>query len=243
LDKSGHANPDAENENDIVDLFEDTTDDNAEALGKNGLDSKLTELLAKQCAQTNVLTDTLKLLVEKESNTYNTTNNNNISINLFMTENCKDAMNMSEFIDSIKVLREDIDNLHIIGNPDSTAEIIGRELSKLAVTKRPMHCTDLKRNTVYVKDDGVWTEGDSDDKLRSLAVQTFRKHAGAYEDTMSDYKSGGDASYWCKRAKHIDEPIFCKKMKSAHIASRVYNTICSAAILNQSVVQESLKLK
>jgi uncharacterized protein YlaI len=243
VDKSGHAKQDAVNVNETVEQSEDATDDNVEASCKNGLDSKLTELLATQCAQTNILTDTLKLLVEKESNTYNTTNNNNISINMFMTENCKDAMNMSEFIDSIQVLREDIDKLIVTGNPYNAAQIIGRELSKLAVTKRPMHCTDLKRNTVYIKDDGVWAKEEGDEKLRTLAVRTFRKQAGEYYESMSTRKPGGNTDYWCDRAKHIDEGNFCRNLNSKPVSSRVYNTICSAAILNQSVVQESLKLK
>ena len=193
------------------------------------------------------LTDTLKALVGNQGNTYNNnstnTQNNQININLFMAENCKDAMPLTEFSDSIKVSRKDIDKLNITGNPDSTAEIIGRELSKLAVNKRPIHCTDLKRNTVYIKDDdGLWTNEDSDAKLRVLVVQTFRKHAGAYEETMKDYKSGGDTSYWCKRAKHIDEGNFCRKMKSKHISARVYNTICDSATLNQSIARDSMKL-
>jgi hypothetical protein len=192
------------------------------------------------------LTDTLKALVGNQGNTYNNnsnnTQNNQFNINLFMSEDCKDAMNLTEFSDSIKVLREDIDRLNVTGNPDSTAEIIGRELSKLAVNKRPIHCTDLKRNTVYIKDDdGEWSKEGSEEKLKVLAVKTFRKHAGAYKDTMNDYKSGGDTSYWCSRAKHIDEGNFCRKMKSRHISSRVYNTICDAAVLNECVVKDSIK--
>jgi hypothetical protein len=147
-------------------------------------------------------------------------------------------------MDSIKVLREDIDKLVFTGNPDNAAQIIGRELGKLAVTERPIHCTDLKRNTVYVKDDGVWTKEGSDEKLRALAVSTFRKQAGEYYESMDEYKrGGGDTSYWCRRAKHIDEGNFCRMLNSKHIASRLYNSVCDAAILNQSVVQESLKLK
>jgi len=192
------------------------------------------------------LTDTLKVLVGNQGNTYNNnshnTQNNQFNINLFMTENCKDAMNLTEFSDSIKVLRTDIDRLNITGNPDSTAEIIGRELSKLAVNERPIHCTDLKRNTVYIKEDGLWTKEGSEEKLKVLAVQTFRKHAGAYKETMNDYRSGGDTSYWCQRAKHIDEGNFCRKMKSRHVSSRVYNTICDAAVLNDAVAQDAMKL-
>jgi len=209
--------------------------------------SKVNEEIGSKLTE---LTDTLKALIQNQGNTYNnnttnTTNttNNQININLFMAENCKDAMPLTEFSDSIKVSRKDIDKLNITGNPDSTAEIIGRELSKLAVNKRPIHCTDLKRNTVYIKDDdGLWTNEDSDAKLRVLVVQTFRKHAGAYEETMKDYKSGGDTSYWCKRAKHIDEGNFCRKMKSKHISARVYNTICDSATLNQSIARDSMKL-
>lgn len=240
LETSGHASPHS------ISLTSENIDEIVANRVKGELESKLSDILSAQTAQTTILTDTLKALIEKESknNIYNdhSTQHNQFNINLFMTENCKDAMNLTEFSDSIKVLRTDIDRLNITGNPDSTAEIIGRELSKLAVNERPIHCTDLKRNTVYIKEDGLWTKEGSEEKLKVLAVQTFRKHAGAYKETMNDYRSGGDTSYWCQRAKHIDEGNFCRKMKSKHVSSRVYNTICDAAVLNDAVAQDAMKL-
>ena len=118
-------------------------------------------------------------LVEKESimtinnNNNNTTNNNNQSFNLnfFLNETCKDAMNMKEFIDNIKVTFEE---LLVIGNTgfvNGVSDIFINRLKDMEVTKRPIHCTDLKRETIYLKEDNEWNKDEKENKKLKDAIE------------------------------------------------------------------------
>lgn len=88
----------------------------------------------------------------------NTINNNNMSFNLnfFLNETCKDAVNLSEFIKSIQVSLTDIERVGDVGYVNGISEIIIRKLQELGVERRPIHCTDAKRETIYVKEANKW---------------------------------------------------------------------------------------
>jgi hypothetical protein len=88
-----------------------------------------------------------------------TTNNNNqkFNLNFFLNTTCKDAMNMSEFIENMEVNFKDIENIGKNGYVTGMTDMIVSRIKELDVTKRPMHCTDLKRETMYIKDNNEWT--------------------------------------------------------------------------------------
>jgi len=81
----------------------------------------------------------------------NTTNNTKFNLQFFLNETCKDAMNINEFIDSIKVSFEDVEYSGMHGFTEGMSRIFLRELNKLDVCKRPIHCTDLKREVFHIK--------------------------------------------------------------------------------------------
>ena len=88
----------------------------------------------------------------------NTTNNNNqkFNLNFFLNTTCKDAMNMSEFIENIEIDFKDIENIGKKGYVSGMTDVILSRIKDLDVTKRPLHCTDLKRETMYIKDNDEW---------------------------------------------------------------------------------------
>jgi hypothetical protein len=97
--------------------------------------------------------------VKDTGNTYNnTTNNNNqkFNLNFFLNTTCKDAMNMSEFIENIEIGFKDIENIGKNGYVSGMTDMILSRIKELDVTKRPLHCTDLKRETMYIKDNDEW---------------------------------------------------------------------------------------
>jgi hypothetical protein len=100
------------------------------------------------------------------NNTNNTVNSNNKTFNLqvFLNEDCKDAMNINEFIESINFQLSDLEHMGEVGYVEGISNIIIKNLKGLDVTKRPVHCTDQKRETIYIKDGGVWTKEDEDNK-------------------------------------------------------------------------------
>jgi len=125
------------------------------------------ELLIEQNTK---MVDTFSEAIKKNNitnnNTINTVNSHNKTFNLqvFLNEDCKDAMNITDFVDSIKFQLADLEHMGKVGYVDGISNIILKNLKALDITKRPVHCTDQKRETIYIKDGGVWTKEDEDNK-------------------------------------------------------------------------------
>jgi len=114
-------------------------------------------------------------LVKKEfinnslTNSNNTTNNvntntNTFNLQLFLNDTCKGAMNMSEFVDTIAIQMCDLENFAHMDYADGVSRILLKNLNNLKTNQRPIHCTDLKRETVYIKENNCWIK-ETDDKL------------------------------------------------------------------------------
>jgi hypothetical protein len=114
------------------------------------------------------------------NNSHNTTNNvttNNkqkFNLNFFLNETCKDAMNLSEFVDSLKITLSDLENVGKLGYTEGISRIFTKGLKELEVTKRPIHCSDLKRETVYVKNENKWEK--EGDQLKRAIKQITNKN-------------------------------------------------------------------
>ena len=98
------------------------------------------------------------------NNSVNTNCNNSFNLQVFLNEKCKDAMNMSEFIDTIKVQLSDLENFAQDGYAGGVSNIIVKGLNALDTYLRPIHCSDLKRETVYIKDNNCWIK-ETEEKL------------------------------------------------------------------------------
>ena len=139
------------------------------------------EIFNKVLEQTNKVLDTVKT-----GNTTITTTNNNqkFNINVFLNETCKDAMNLSDFVKSIEVSREDLENNAQLGFVGGISKIFLDNLRQLSINERPIHCTDLKREIMYIKDDDKWTKETGSAKLNS-AIQTITQKSTR---TLLDWK-------------------------------------------------------
>jgi hypothetical protein len=134
--------------------------------------------------------NTINNLVKNGININNNTNcmNNNKTFNLqfFLNETCKDAMNINDFVESIKVQLRDIENLGEVGYIEGISSIITNNLKALDITERPVHCTDKKRETIYIKDDNKWEkEDDNKTRLRKAIKRIASKNyklINAYKD-------------------------------------------------------------
>jgi hypothetical protein len=112
----------------------------------------------------------IELSKEKTINT-NTNCNNTFNLQFYLNETCKDALNLSEFVDSIKMQLSDLETTGRQGYVEGISKVINQKLNELETCKRPIHCSDLKRETIYIKDDNAWIkESDSKDKLK-LAIK------------------------------------------------------------------------
>ena len=101
----------------------------------------------------------------------NTSNNANFNLNFFLNEQCKNAVNLTEFIESLVVTAEDFERTGKLGFVDGISKIFLKGLRELDVYSRPIHCTDLKRESIYVKQDNVWVKEDSEKSHLNTAVK------------------------------------------------------------------------
>jgi hypothetical protein len=105
------------------------------------------------------------------TNNNNTINNNQkFNMNFFLNEQCKDALDIMDFVSSLKLNLEDLENTGKIGYVKGISDIFLRGLRELDVYKRPIHCSDLKREVMYVKDNDVWEKDEDKTKVKK-AIQ------------------------------------------------------------------------
>jgi hypothetical protein len=156
-------------------------DDNSNL--KNAIDKK-DELIDKLLKQNSDLikeqSDIKELILEIVKNgTHNTTNNTThtnshnkaFNLNFFLNETCKNAMNITDFVDSIKLQLSDLIDVGTLGYVEGISKIIVKNLNNLDETERPIHCTDKKRETMYVKDQGQWEKEDDNKTKLTKAVK------------------------------------------------------------------------
>ena len=180
-------------------------------------DNLIKMLLKNQHVMENIILknqDVMEKMIEimpKISNqtTCNTTNtvNNHFSINVFLNDQCKDAMNLTEFVRNIQCQVEDLENIGRIGYVDGISKIFIDNLSNLAITKRPLHCTDVKRKSMYVKKDNEWKKDDKHEEVRKAITQVANKNIQNIEgwrvknmDQTGNSVTGGTA----KRQQYLD---------------------------------------
>jgi len=132
-------------------------------IGKN-INSELIVEIIKQNGQ---LQNQIIELCKKVGNNNNINSNNKTKFNLnfFLNETCKDAMNITDFVSSIKLQLTDLENVGKNGYVNGISNIIVKNLNALEINKRPVHCSDLKREIMYVKDENKWEKEKEKEKL------------------------------------------------------------------------------
>jgi hypothetical protein len=119
--------------------------------------------------------------VINNNNTTNNNNNNTFNLNIFLNEKCKDALNMSEFIDTLKITLEDLLFSKTNGISRGVTDVMIKGLKQLDIYKRPIHCTDAKRDIMYVKDEDRWKKDDNHDMMKDAIVQIADKERTALQ--------------------------------------------------------------
>ena len=112
------------------------------------------------------------------SNSNNTTNSHNkaFNLNFFLNETCKDAMNIMDFVESIQLQLSDLEKVGELGYVEGISNIIVKNLKEMDVTQRPVHCTDKKRETIYIKDENKWEKDDEKNKIRKMIKRVASKN-------------------------------------------------------------------
>ena len=193
-------------------------------------DKELIMLLIKENSE-------LKSMMMKviENGTHNTTTNNNINtnshnkafnLNFFLNETCKNAMNITEFVDSIKLQLSDLMDVGELGYVDGISKIIVKNLNNLDETIRPIHCTDKKRETFYVKDQNRWEKEDDNKTKLTKAVKTVANKnirlLPQYRAKFPDYNDS-NSIHSDEHSKIVIESMACDKDKDDKIIRNISN--------------------
>ena len=154
---------------------------NKEPIKSESTDKELINYLIKENKDfKNLILEIVKKDSYNNCNNITNTNSNNKTFNLqfFLNETCKNAMNITDFVDSIKLQLSDLENVAKIGYVEGLSKIIIKNLKALDVTERPVHCSDSKRDTMYVKDEDKWEkENDENHKVLKAIEDIANKNS------------------------------------------------------------------
>jgi len=149
-------------------------------------DDNLISILIHQCKELrDENKELLGIIKNGTHNVINNTNNTNhtnshnkaFNLNFFLNETCKDAMNITDFVESIKLQLSDLERVGEVGYVEGISNIIVKNLKDLDVTQRPVHCTDKKRETMYIKDEDKWEKDDEQKKMHKMVRKVADKNA------------------------------------------------------------------
>jgi len=156
-------------------------------------DKKLIVMLVKQNSE---LLEVIKNGTHNTTNSHNTNSNNKtFNLQFFLNETCKDAMNIMDFVDSIKLQLTDLEKVGQIGYVGGISDIITSNLKALDVTQRPIHCTDKKREVLYIKDKNKWEkETEEKETLRNAIKKVSAKNIKLLPQFKEEYPDCGKSA-------------------------------------------------
>jgi hypothetical protein len=171
-------------------------------------------------------------------NNINNINSNNKTFNLqfFLNETCKDAMNIMDFVDSLKLQLSDLENVGKIGYVEGISSIIVKNLNSLDETKRPVHCTDSKREVMYIKDEDKW-EKENEEKiiLRKVIKHVAHKNSKMLNEYKQKYPNcdKSDSKYSEKYDKLIIEVMGGKGDNDLEKENKIIKNIAKEVIVGK----------
>ena len=147
---------------------------------------EMMKIIKGQQEQINSIIPKIGNITNNTNNTTNNTMNNNFNLNVFLNEQCKDALNISDFIDSLKITLEDLLFSKTNGISRGIADVMIKGLKELDIYKRPIHCTDIKRDIMYIKDEDKWLKDDSHDMMKNTIIKIADKERTALQQWAID---------------------------------------------------------
>ena len=161
------------------------------------------------------------MMVENNNNSHN----KNFNLNFFLNEECKNAMNVSEFIQNVIITSEDLEKIGELGYTAGMSKILSKAIQNQETTERPLHCTDVKRETIYVRKDNTWKKDEDCEETKRLIQHIAHKNYKALnewsiehpEHTQSDTE---DYEAWYRISRNMcnTDPSALNKLVR-HLAS------------------------
>ena len=220
-----------ENEKNIV----SENNDNPQTSEIQELKEFMKYLMKENSELKNMMFDVIK------NGTHNTTNNTNshnktFNLNVFLNETCKDAMNIMDFVDSIKLQLTDLEKVGKIGYVEGISNIIVKNLNSLDETKRPVHCTDSKREVMYIKDEDKWEkENETKQKLRKAIKHVAHKNSKMLKEFKTKYPDceKSESKFSDQYNKLIVEAMGGKGNNDLEKEDKIIKNIAKEVIINK----------
>jgi hypothetical protein len=166
-----------ENNQAMTEMSEMRKENNQLVTQNNELVTKMTDMVPK-------ITEMMPSINNTNSN--NTTNNT-FNLQFFLNETCKDALNLTDFINSLQLQLKDLEYTANNGHIKGITNIFKTALSNMEENKRPMHCTDLKREIMYIKENDEWNKDVEKEKMKGTINQITNKNIGNIEEWLEKY--------------------------------------------------------
>ena len=185
--------------------------------------------------------------IAKNAGTYNNntinTNSHNKSFNLnfFLNETCKDAMNIMDFVDSIKIQLSDLENVGKLGYVQGISKIIVNNLNLLDETKRPVHCADSKREVMYIKDENKWEKENEDKaKMRKMIKYVTHKNTKLFKEFKEKYPGceKSDSKYSDQYDKLIVEAFGGKGNNDVEKEDKIIRNIAKNVTIDKTFLHQ-----
>ena len=225
----------------IINLENNTNEDMSTVNEIQELKEFMKYLMKENSDMKNIVMELVKTCAT--NNIYNTThtnchnNNKAFNLNFFLNETCKDAMNIMDFVESIKLQVSDLERVGELGYVEGISNIIVNNLNKLDITQRPVHCTDKKRETMYVKDADKWEKDENTSILRkaikkvaSKNVHLLPKFKEKYPDYGNYHSKNSD-----KYSKIIVESMGGSGDNDAEKEEKIITNIAKNVILDKAL--------
>jgi hypothetical protein len=197
------------------------------------------ELVSKMATEMTEMRKEMTEMIPKIGNNNNNNNNNKtFNLQVFLNEDCKDALNMTDFLKTLHVSQADLIDLGTNGFVESTARILIKGLSKLDITKRPIHCSDLKRETLYIKDNDVWTkESDNKENMKRMVLQI----QGSNFKEIADWV---EKRPWCSGPGNDDHEMYMEmigntaglKYKDNKIVNKIVKKVAKEVMIDRQSI-------
>ncbi len=153
--------------------------------------NELKNIVKDLMKQNNDLIKTIIEITPKIGNTTITNNmnntNNNFNLHFFLNEQCKDAININEFVNSLEITIDDLNYTKDNGLMKGITDVMIRGLKELDIYKRPIHCTDIKRETLYIKDENKWEKDEHNEKMKETIIIMANKERDAINAWKEEY--------------------------------------------------------
>ena len=225
------------NENSIITLEKKDISNNQLILSNDLIiklindNNELKNVIVDQQAQLGKQQEQISELIPKVGNN-NNTQNNKFNINVFLNEKCKDAINMTDFVKSIQVSIEQLDFTKQNGLANGLSKTIMDNMNKLSVFERPMHSTDVKRETLYIKDEDEWAKDNNKEKIKKAIKKASGKNYNALQDWKTENPdfliNDSKTDYFTKTITTIGKP-------TETIDTKVIKNLCKETYIKDSI--------